>query len=281
MSSQSSASKVVKSPTSQQQLKRQREWVYLAHFLALAQLHPLKTISGQDDGQEPDFTCVFAKQSGGEYHIGIELTTLPRLRDRLGNDNLMLKRWYWQSRLQFYSRFHPTTLAAKHLTWQAQINNTPLGLWANTACVLATSAQPLAQHSRHTWGNRVQQTVAHTMRFLPRAFLEDMADSRGVPIDSLICQRDIDAVMAKKASKVDAYQSRRKLDAVWLLIHTNEQQENGVLAADVSTPLWHDSDFARVFVTLYPNVELLEVSRCPAVIIQTPMPSRHTAQARV
>lgn len=274
MSSQSSANKAAKSPTSQQQLKRQREWVYLAHFLALAQLHPLKTISGQDDGQEPDFTCVFAKHGGGEYAIGIELTTLPRLRDRLGNDNLMLKRWYWQSLLQWHSRFHPSILAAKCLT--ASTSGKVMTGASRPSRALAASMQPLA---RHTWGNRVQQTVAHTMRFLPRAFLDDMADSRGVPIDSLICQRDIDAVMAKKASKVEAYQSRRKLDAVWLLIHTNEQQENGVLAADVSTPLWHDSDFARVFVTLYPNAQLLEVAKCRTAVRQTPVPKYQTAQA--
>ena len=33
---------------SQNQLKRQREWVYLAHFLAMLHLHPAKTISGTD-----------------------------------------------------------------------------------------------------------------------------------------------------------------------------------------------------------------------------------------
>lgn len=269
MSSQSSANKAAKSPTSQQQLKRQREWVYLAHFLSLARLHPLKTISGEDDGQEPDFTCVFAKQGGGECYIGIELTTLPRLRDRLGNDNLMLKRWYWQSLLQLQSRFQPTPLVASSLSASFKSYSS---VCPDTAHTLATPVKPMASPNRQTWGNRLQQAVATTMRFLPSAFFDDMADSRGVPIDSVIDQRDIDAVMEKKASKTEAYQARRPLDAVWLLIHTNEQQEDGLLVADSSTPLWHNSDFARVFVTLYPNAELHEVKKHPDTVNQSPKP---------
>ena len=111
---------------SQNQLKRQREWVYLVHFLAMLHLHPAKTISGTDDGNEPDFTCIFYCDKG-EYAIGIELTTLPRLRDRLGNDNLMLKRWYWQSLLQVSTKLTPTRFNGAGEIVGAKAN------WANWA----------------------------------------------------------------------------------------------------------------------------------------------------
>ena len=77
---------------SQNQLKRQREWVYLAHFLAMLHLHPAKTCSGTDDGNEPDFPCICYSDKG-DYAIGIQLTSLPRLRGRLCNDPLTFKLW--------------------------------------------------------------------------------------------------------------------------------------------------------------------------------------------
>lgn len=245
---------------SQNQLKRQREWVYLAHFLAMLHLHPAKTISGDDDGNEPDFTCIF-HCGQGEYVIGIELTTLPRLRDRLGNDNLMLKRWYWQSLLQVSTKFTPSQfnchgeiLGAKN-TWQKIDNRKILNL----------SAQFIAQTAdlpHTTVTHKLQNSIAKTMRWLPSAFFTDMAtDNEDLPIDSYITQTDIDAVMTKKAHKVTAYQKKRKLDEVWLLIHTNEQQENGLLRFDSSEALHHGSNFNRVFLTLYPTKTLLQVAK--------------------
>lgn len=71
-------------------LKRQREWLYLEHFLAVRQLQPQHIIEGQDDGHEPDFTL----RLQGQW-IGVELTTLPRLRDRIGSHQLRLRRGYW------------------------------------------------------------------------------------------------------------------------------------------------------------------------------------------
>lgn len=237
------------SASSQQRLKRQREWVYLTHFLALRQLHPIKTISGSDDGQEPDFTCVFQhKTRKTPYYIGIELTTLPRLRDRLGNENLMLKRWYWQSRLQVCTGFTPNVVDSD-TALQASNN----GKGANR--------QPLINFPvRHTVGHRLQQGIAKTMRWLPSAFFEDMTDEY-LPIDSLITQADIDAVMQKKAHKIAAYQQKRPLDEVWLLVHTNASQENGVLAVDTAQTLSHHSDFDQVFVTLYPSHQVLQLAR--------------------
>lgn len=80
----------------QNQSKRQREWVYLSHYLAVSGLNPAHIISGRDNGQEPDFTLVFYRD-GYLDHVGIELTTLPRLRDIMGDEGLIAKRWYWQS----------------------------------------------------------------------------------------------------------------------------------------------------------------------------------------
>lgn len=79
----------------QAQSKRQREWVYLCHYLAITGLNPIHIISGDDDGREPDFTLVFYRRQR-LYYIGIELTTLPRLRDQMGDAGLIAKRWYWQ-----------------------------------------------------------------------------------------------------------------------------------------------------------------------------------------
>ncbi len=71
-------------------LKRQREWLYLEHFLAVQQWQPKRILEGQDDGHEPDFTLWLQGQV-----IGVELTTLPRLRDQMGNHQLRSRRLYW------------------------------------------------------------------------------------------------------------------------------------------------------------------------------------------
>lgn len=245
---------------SQNQLKRQREWVYLAHFLAMLHLHPAKTISGSDDGNEPDFTCIFHGDKG-EYAVGIELTTLPRLRDRLGNDNLMLKRWYWQSLLQVSTKFTPTQVNSRGEILGCK------GEWQNidNRHILNLSEPFIRQHghlSHLSLTSKLQHRIAKTMRWLPSAFFTDMApDNEELPIDSYISQADIDAVMAKKAHKVTAYHKKRKLDEIWLLIHTNEQQENGLLSVDSEQVLHHGSHFNRVFLTLYPTTTLLQVAK--------------------
>jgi hypothetical protein len=74
------------------QQKRQRERIYLEHFLTVCQLDYQHLINGRDDGHEPDFTVKI-----DEKWIGIELTTLPRLRDRVGNHWLIPRQMYWRA----------------------------------------------------------------------------------------------------------------------------------------------------------------------------------------
>lgn len=234
---------------SQNQLKRLREWVYLTHFLAISKLHPTKTISGSDDGQEPDFTCVFLKDNQ-PYKVGIELTTLPRLRDRLGNDNLMARRWYWQTLLQVNTYFTPTHISGRLMPFVHPFST-------------AKNASIIHPHTTlgQTFGQNLQRTIAKTMRWLPSAFFTDMAEAVTLPVDSLVTQADIEAVMAKKAHKVASYQHKRPLDETWLLIHTNEQQENGVLRFLHDAVFYHESDFDQVFLTFYPSDMMLVVEK--------------------
>lgn len=236
----------------QHQLKRLREWVYLTHFLAISKLHPTKTISGSDDGQEPDFTCIFLKDDK-PYYVGIELTTLPRLRDRLGNDNLMARRWYWQTLLQMNTHFKPTNTSQKPIPSVTPYSD------KGFADAVINPHEPLLHKGLQKGGQQLQKLISKTMRWLPSAFFTDMADAVTLPIDSLVTQADIDAAMAKKAHKVTSYQQRRHLDEIWLLIHTNEQQENGVLQFLHDQTFTHHSDFDQVFVTFYPSDMLLSI----------------------
>lgn len=239
---------------SQHQLKRLREWVYLTHFLAISKLHPTKTISGTDDGQEPDFTCVFLK-NGKPYNVGIELTTLPRLRDRLGNDNLMARRWYWQTLLQINTHFKPSHFEQNFVPFLPSSTSKNLNNTAQQAIV--SPHKTLLQQA----SAGMQKTIAKTMRWLPSAFFTDMADAVTLPIDSLVTQADIEAVMAKKAHKVKAYRQKRHIDEIWLLIHTNEQQENGVLRFLHDQIFGHGSEFDRVLMTFYPSDMLLVIDK--------------------
>lgn len=162
--------------------KRQRERIYLEHFLTVRQLHCQQLIDGQDDGHEPDFTARIDEQ-----WVGIELTTLPRLRDRVGNHWLVARRLYWR--------------AMRALGWPFA-GRRGLDLWH-------------------------------------------------LPISSQIEQTDIDAVMQKKADKISRYAERRPLDQIWLLIHTDLVQEQGYLKP-ATEPLYHQSDFDQVWISLYP-----------------------------
>lgn len=184
-------------------LKRLREWVYLVHFLTLNGQRPKKIISGADDGKEPDFSCIFT-DNGVDKLVGIELTTLPRLRDGLGDELLFPRRWYWQMLLWLGEPFSGTTVL-------------------NKAVDMAQKTPKLTVHST-------------------------------------IVQDDITAVMSKKADKVAAYNTRRTLDELWLLIHTDKVQKQGVLMG-ANQQLYHTSDYDRIVVTLYPTRELIDISK--------------------
>ena len=173
----------------------------------------------------------------------------------------MLKRWYWQSLLQVSTKFTPT---------QFNCHGEILGVkgdWQNIDNrKIVNVSQQFIEPSRDlphpTLSSKLQNGIAKTMRWLPSAFFTDMADeNEDLPIDSYINQGDIDAVMSKKAHKVHAYHKKRALDEVWLLIHTNEQQEKGLLIFDTNEALHHGSKFNRVFLTLYPTTTLLQVAK--------------------
>ena len=206
----------------QRQSKRQREWVYLCHYLAITGLDPVHIISGLDDGQEPDFTLVFYWQQQF-YYVGVELTTLPRLRDQMGDKGLITKRWYWQSLL----------IMAKQ---QADLDEQQyLQLPMTTLYMPATIFEQRLQYLAH----------------------------------SAITQKDVDAVMDKKSHKVPSYKTRRKLDELWLLIHTDKYQPQSILTVPKSAAqpsklanptLSHHSNFDRVHITRYPSHKLIEVN---------------------
>lgn len=181
--------------------KRQRERIYLEHFLAVRQLHATELIEGRDDGKEPDFSvCI------DDVWIGIELTTLPRLRDRLGNDWLMARRLYWQ--------------AMRVLGWPF------------------SGARRLGQSA--------------------------------LPVESYVVQHDIDAVMAKKADKVPHYHDRRPLDQIWLLIHTDRMQKDGLLGVPEQA-LQHPSNFDQVWLSFYPTRRVVHVQRARAAAFMQPV----------
>lgn len=64
--------------------------VAVSGTLAVQQWQPKRILEGQDDGHEPDFTLWLQGQV-----IGVELTTLPRLRDQMGNHQPRSRRLYW------------------------------------------------------------------------------------------------------------------------------------------------------------------------------------------
>lgn len=170
-------------------LKRQRERIYLAHFLATIALHAEQIIEGQDDGQEPDFTV----RIDGQW-IGIELTTLPRLREGLGDHWLIARHWYWR--------------------------------------LIRLLGRPFA-------GSRRPQ-------------------SSHLPIRSVVSQADIHAVMDKKMLKINGYKRRRCLDQLWLLIHTDRLQPDGLLGFPTDA-LQHQSEFTQVWLSFYPTRRVVNV----------------------
>ena len=199
----------------QNQTKRQKEWIYLCHYIAISGLNPLHIISGQDDGQEPDFTLIFYQHSR-LYYVGVELTTLPRLRDQMGEEALIAKRWYWQG-LQ----------------------------------VMAKQRQKMPSYQRF---KLPVQTI-----YMPT---DDYNQRLAQLPHSIVSQTDIDAVMQKKAHKVAGYQTRRPLDELWLLVHTDKYQPESILtSAKKPLALFHDSGFDQVQVTRYPSHKIINVHK--------------------
>jgi hypothetical protein len=195
-------------------------------------LNPLHIISGQDDGREPDFTLIFY-QEGRLYYVGIELTTLPRLREQMGDTALIAKRWYWQG-------------------WQ----------------VLAKQRKKAQGKYQDQGNSQIKKQVNNQRLRLPIKMLKrlhyTLSKARRQPPHSRITQLDIEAAMQKKAHKVSAYHERRPLDELWLLIHTDKYQcryeKNWLLLApNINIQLTHSSDFDRVHITRYPSHSLIEV----------------------
>lgn len=204
------------SSSRQNQSKRQREWVYLSHYIAVNGLNPLHIISGKDDGREPDFTLIFYQQSR-LYYVGVELTTLPRLRDQMGEAALIAKRWYWQG----------FQVMAKRRQKQASYQRFRLPV------------KTLYMPTDDFFGKRLCR--------LPR---------------SVITQQDIDAVMEKKAHKVAAYHTRRPLDELWLLVHSDKFQPDCILTGPSPTVnLTHQSGFDQVQITRYPSHKIIKVTQ--------------------
>lgn len=202
----------------QNQLKRQREWIYLHHYLATTGLNPIYVISGSDDGREPDFTLVFY-QDYRLYYVGVELTTLPKLRDYMGDEELISKRWYWQALHQ---------MARQR---EKEKNNTNV----------------MRSFDRFR--------VPVTTLYMPH---DEFAQKKRKKL--AISQQDVDEVMSKKAHKVDAYYTRRPLQELWLLVHTNKYQPNHILT-ESKQRLFHDSDFDQVHITRYPSHKIIKVKK--------------------
>lgn len=199
----------------QNQIKRQKEWIYLCHYIAISGLNPLHIISGQDDGREPDFTLIFYRQAR-LYYIGIELTTLPRLRDHMSEEALIGKRWYWQG-LQVMAKFRQKMPSYQRFKLPVQTIYMPADTY--------------------------QQRLSN----LPH---------------SPITQDDIDAVMVKKAHKVAGYRSRRPLDELWLLVHTDKYQPDCILTtAKKPLALYHTSGFDQIQLTRYPSHKIINVRK--------------------
>ncbi|WP_227430960.1 hypothetical protein [Psychrobacter sp. I-STPA6b] len=221
----------------QRQSKRQREWVYLCHYLAITGLDPVHIISGEDDGHEPDFTLIFWQNEQLRY-IGIELTTLPRLRDQMGEVGLIAKRWYWQS-LRVLARINANTTNKIDSQYKREYDEQSLYLQIDTEGLYQYGFEnfrlPIS-----TWYMPDYQFSEYRHHF------------------SEISQADMDAVLQKKAHKVDAYQRRRTLDELWLLVHTDKYQSNGILVA-AKKPLLHDSGFQKIHITRYPSHKIIDV----------------------
>ena len=215
-------------PKSRQgQIKRQREWIYLTHYLAIQGLNPIHIISGEDDGREPDFTLIFYDE--GLYYVGVELTTLPRLRDQMGENGLIGKRWYWQS-LQAMAKKRADSSDNPQ-------DGSPYSRFRLPVKTLYMPADDFAKRQAN-----IQQNPQRRKDVLP------------------ITQTDVDAVLSKKSHKASAYHTRRPLDELWLLVHTDKYQPNGILQSSEQR-LTHDSDFDQIHITRYPSHKVVGVSK--------------------
>lgn len=211
------------------QIKRQKEWVYLSHYLAIEGLDPVHIISGKDDGNEPDFTLVFCENEQMVY-IGVELTTIPRLRTQMNDTGLITKRWYWQA----------LNLVAKQ-NMERHINE-----GENNYLIAERFKKPMKT------------------AYMPQDKFKESRKGRSI---SIITQKDVDEVMKKKQPKTNSYHNRRQLNELWLLIHTDKYQPDIILSLERSEqiggdlPLMHNSDFDKVQITCYPSYRMLNVQK--------------------
>ena len=217
----------------QQLLKRQREWVYLQHFLTVSGVAYDQIIDGQDDGHEPDFSLVYQDRI-----IGLELTTLPDLRDQLGERRLRLMRWYWRwlAPLDRHNR-----LLRRLLHWSGHGTSHPDYL--------------------HRQIQQAQQPASPSDSLSPLGSMSIASIAQAI---------------RKKIPKIPGYQRRRPLDQLWLLIHTDQQQSQGQLQwPDTSASLpvsLAASGFNRIYLTCYPDRQLMELTGT-AYLADTATPS--------
>lgn len=213
----------------QNQIKRQREWVYLTHYLTIQGLDPVHIISGKDDGYEPDFTLVFWENNQLVY-IGIELTTLPRLRTQMSEKGLIAKRWYWQA--------------------------------LNVVAKQNISGHLYDEDNGYLTAERFK--IPMKTLYMPKDKFIEFRKGRTI---SSITQQDVDKVMHKKQPKIEAYQTRRALNELWLLIHTDKYQPDTILSFEKDKltgrdiNLTHSTAFDNVQITCYPSYKILNVQK--------------------
>lgn len=211
------------------QIKRQKEWVYLSHYLAISGLDPVYIISGMDDGNEPDFTLVFWENDQLVY-IGLELTTLSRLRTQMSDTGLITKRWYWQA----------INLVAKQNKEKYLYDN------ENGYLIAERFKKPMKT------------------AYMPQNKFKEYRKGRSI---SIITQTDVDEVIKKKQPKINSYHNRRQLNELWLLIHTDKYQPDTILSLERSKQIGHDlslthnSDFDNVQITCYPSYRMINVQK--------------------
>jgi hypothetical protein len=207
------------SSSRQNQSKRQREWVYLSHYLMISGLNPLHIISGKDDGREPDFTLIFYRQSR-LYYVGIELTTLPRLWDQMGETALIAKRWYWQG-LQAMAKQQQQQ--ASYLNFRLPVKT----LYMSTD----SSNKRLCQLPRSQ---------------ITQIDIEAAMQKKAHKVSAYHKRRPLDELWL--LIHTDKYQCQQQYQPSYILAEPA-----------AATQLSHSSNFDQVHITRYPSHKLIEV----------------------